>query len=97
VVLDELVLEIGDAILAHVLHAHPHHDPEDQRAHDEATPVLRLARVVVVEMERVRVHREKGEPGVVELADRAARPVPEYVTLAEVLEKLLSHHSSSKF
>src|SRR5881392_3725534 len=81
-----LVLEVGERVLADVAHAHADGEREHERAVHQAAAVLALAREVLVQMERVRVHGEEREPGVVEVADGAAGPVLDHLPHAEVLE-----------
>src|SRR5262245_18496358 len=81
-----LVLEVRERVLADVAHAHPDREREDERAVHETAAVLALAREVLVDVERVRVHREEREPRVVEVADRPSRPVLDDLADGEILE-----------
>src|SRR5436309_7994517 len=81
-----LVLQVGERVLADVAHAHADGEREHERAVHQAAAVLALAREVLVQVERVRVHGEEREPGVVEVADGPAGPVLDHLPHAEVLE-----------
>src|SRR5436190_11784645 len=81
-----LVLEVRERVLADVAHAHADGEREHERAVHETAAVLALAREVLVEMQRVGVHREEREPGIVEVADRPARPVLDELPDREVFE-----------
>src|SRR5438046_1150450 len=81
-----LVLQVGERVLADVAHAHADGEREHERAVHQAAAVLALAREVLVQVERVRVHGEEREPGVVEVADGAAGPVLDHLPHVEVLE-----------
>src|SRR5438552_13750890 len=81
-----LVLQVGERVLADVAHAHADREREHERAVHQAAAVLALAREVLVQVERVRVHGEEREPGVVEVANGAAGPVLDHLPHTEVLE-----------
>src|SRR5436190_15804568 len=81
-----LVLQVGERVLADVAHAHADGEREHERAVHEAAAVLALAGEVLVEVQRVGVHGEEREPGVVEVADGAPRPVLDHLAHAEVFE-----------
>src|SRR5437867_3960 len=81
-----LVHQVGERVLADVPHAHADREREHERAVHQAAAVLALAREVLVQVERVRVHGEEREPGVVEVADGAAGPVLDHLPHAEILE-----------
>src|SRR5258707_6691551 len=67
--------EIGDGLLAHVRDAHAGDDGERQaRVHQRAAELGGRA-VRGIDVQRMLVHGEEREPGVVGLAERAARPV----------------------
>jgi len=69
------LLQVGERVLADVAHAHATASANTKRAVHQTAAVLALAREVLVQVERVRVHGEEREPGVVEVADGAAGPV----------------------
>ena len=60
--------EIGDRLLADVADAHADHQRHRERRGDDAAAELGVARVLLVEVQRVRVHGQQREPGVVGLA-----------------------------
>ena len=77
VVSDPLVLQIGDGLSGRVSHAHPDHEADHQGAHDQYPAMLMLLHIVLVDVQRIRVHREEGELMIVRLGDRLAWPVLE--------------------
>src|SRR5688572_28315741 len=77
--------EIRDRLLADIGHAHADHERDGERAAHHAAPELAVARVLLVEMQRVRVHREKREGDIVILGDGAPGAVLVDVADAELL------------
>src|ERR1700709_1643552 len=56
--LDIVPAEIADGLLADVANAHAHHHRQRQAAIDKRSLELRLGRVLLVEMQRMLVHRD---------------------------------------
>src|SRR2546421_2797636 len=77
--------EIGNRFLAHVADAHARQQCHRERRGDDAAAELGVARILLVEVERVLVHGEQREPGVVGLRDGASRPMLVDVADREVL------------
>ena len=77
--------EVGDGLLAHVGDAHADHQRHRERRGDDAAAELGLAAVLLVEMQRVGVHGQEGEPDVVGLRDGAPGPVLVDIADREVL------------
>ncbi len=83
--LDLLPAEIGLCFLRGVGDAHADDDGHRQRACDDEPAELGLARIFRVEVQRMRVHRQQREPGVVGLRDRPAGAMLVDITRREVL------------
>src|SRR5262245_23409931 len=77
--------EVRDRLLAHVGDAHADDQRDRERAADDALPELARLRVLLVEVQRVGVHRQEREPDVVGLRDRATWAVLVHVADREVL------------
>src|SRR5882757_251156 len=67
--------EVCNRFLADIADAHAHHDRQRQAAVHHRAFELRSLCVGVVEVKRVSVHRQQGEPNVVRLGDGATGPV----------------------
>src|SRR3712207_6098159 len=67
--------EVGDRLARDVRDAHPERQAVDERAHDDVAALLGLARVHIVDVQRVVVHGDQAEEVVVVLGDRLGRPV----------------------
>src|SRR5579863_548960 len=52
--------------------------------------MLALRREVRVKVNRIRIHRHQREPGIVEVGDRAAGPMPEALSDGEIF-KIVAH------
>src|SRR5262245_57089981 len=79
---DVFVFQIGDALPAHVRHRHPDRQTKNERAIDQTPPVLRARGVMLVNVQRVLVHRHQAEPGVVVFSDGPSGPM--FVNIADV-------------
>ena len=83
----DLVPAQREAVLAGVGHAQARHDGQGERAVDQRPSELGALRVVLVEVDLVRVVGEQREPDVVRLGHRAADPAAVDVADREVLEE----------
>ena len=83
---DVLPAEVGDGLLADVGHAHAHQHRHRQGARDQWPPELACLGVFHVEVQRMGVHGQQGEPGVVGVRDGPAGAVFVDVTSLEILE-----------
>src|ERR1039457_3765598 len=98
---DEIVAEVCDGFAAGVAHAHADREAEDQSIDHGAPPERLPLREMFVDEERVLIHRQQREPGVVVLRDGAARPmfvdgsnVEFFVITAEVVHRYSSRYFS---
>jgi hypothetical protein len=78
--------EVRDRLAGDVGNRHPERQRVDERPHDDVAALLRPARVHVVDVQRVVVHRDQAEEVVVGLGDRLRRPVLVDGALLELLE-----------
>ena len=73
------------AFWLHVGDAHADHQRDGEGRADDAAAELAVLRVLLVEVHRMRVHRQQREPGVVGLGDGAAGAVLVDVADLEIL------------
>ena len=78
--------EVGDRLAADVADGHAERERVDERAHDDVAALLGGARVDVVDVQRVVVHREQAEEVVVGLGHGLGGPVLVDVAHLELLE-----------
>jgi hypothetical protein len=78
--------EIADRLLADVAHAHAGDNRQRKAAIDQRPTEFAFARIGRIEMQRMLVHSEQREPGIVRFADGASRPVLVDVAGGEILE-----------
>src|SRR5215813_1560880 len=97
VVSDLLDLEVGDGAPRDIGHREADADGEDERAEDDALSMLgERLRVVGVAVQRVLVHGEQSEPGVVGLGDGAPGPVLDDLAHRELLVEPSVAHGGSR-
>src|SRR5207302_4776007 len=77
--------EVRHRLLAHIGHAHAGDDGEGQRRIDERSAELAAGAVDRINVQRMLVHREKREPDVVGLGERAPGPVLVHLAHLELL------------
>src|SRR5687767_3152730 len=78
--------EVRDRLAGHVAHRHAHRERVDERAHHHVFSLLRLRRVVVVDVKRVVVHRDQAEHVIVGLGHGLRGPVLVGGTHLELLQ-----------
>jgi len=78
--------QVGDRLAAHVGDAHAERQGVDQRPDDDVAALLGRTGVLVVEVQRVVIHRDEAEQVVVGLGHRLGRPVPVDGADLELLE-----------
>ena len=83
---DPLVLKVRDGLARCIWYAHANNKAYDQRPDDKYLAVLVLAHVLLVDVQRVCIHREEREDVVIGFGNSLTRPVFVYVAGREFLK-----------
>ena len=87
--------EIGDRRpQCRVADAHPDHQPQREQRVDNPLPELRGLRKLLIQMQRLRVQRQRAEQHVVHLGDCAPQRMFEGLPFMKVLEIKPGHETS---